>query len=337
MMLNTSVLFGEDFEYMEEAHIEIAQGKTNEVDEGYVPGAFDYKKYFVMPSFFNAHTHIGDSFAKEAALGLDVSKAVGRKGVKWKLYQNSSRSERISAMRETLEYLLSSGTTGFSEFREHGLDGIEELKTALGRSRMKSIILGRDVDESECDGLGLNLYQTEQIPKKRGKILALHAGEKEGEIEKAFEWKPDVIVHFTKAKTAEIKEAAKRNISIVVCPRSNSLLSVGFPKVKEMLKAKINVSIGTDNVMLNQPNMFREMEYLSKLSYLFRKPIKPEGVLRMATYNGARAFKINSGLVKKGMNADLIFIDKNALNLRHTRSMAAAVVHRCEPENVRKV
>lgn len=337
MILNTSTLVGEKFEYLEQAHLTIAEGKIIEVGEGYVSDGLDYKKYLVTPSFLNAHTHIGDSFAKEAVLGLAVEQAVGKKGLKWGLYQKSSRQERVNAMKDSLKYMLSSGTTKFADFREQGSVGMEELRMALSESKIKPVILGRDVDESECDGLGLNLYQTGQIPAKRKKILALHAGEKEGEAETALEYNPDVIIHFTKAGIKEIKKAARKKISIVICPRSNSMLNAGFPQVREMLDAGINVSLGTDNVMVNQPNMFREMEYLSKVSSLQGKPLKPMEVFRMATCNGAKTFKVNSGLTKKNMNADLMFVDKNAPNIKDNRNMLATIVHRCEPENVRKV
>ena len=317
--------------------MQIEQGKILDVGEGYLSGGIDCKKYLLMPSFFNAHTHVGDSFAKEAALGLDVSHAVGEKSFKWELYEQSSPNERITAMKDTLAYMLASGTTGFADFREQGLEGVKELKSALGKTEMKSVILGRDINESECDGFGLNLYQTNQIPNKRKKFLALHAGEKDGEIEKAFECKPDVLIHFTKASNGEIKQAAVKKISVVVCPRSNSLLGVGLPKVREMIDAGLNVSLGTDNVMLNQPDMLREMEYLSKTSYLTGEPLTPTEVFRMATYNSASAFQINSGLLKEGMNADLLFVSKNAPNLKGSRNMLASVVHRCEPENIRKI
>jgi len=337
MMYNASILQGNEFEFIEEAHFQIEEGVITDVGEGYLPGGVDYRQYLAMPSFFNAHTHLGDSFAKEALLGLNVTQAVGKKGLKWKLYESSTRSERMIAMKDSLKFMLASGTTGFADFREFGMEGINELKDCLTASNMTSIILGRDVDENECDGFGLNLYQKNQIPKNRKKILALHAGEKEGELEKALELRPDILVHFTKAGKRAIKQAVKNKISVVVCPRSNSLLQAGFPKVREMLDSRIKVSLGSDNVMLNQPNMLREMEYLFKVSHLVGKPLTPAEVLRTATYNGFKTFNINSGLLKKGMSASLLFLDKNAPNLRHSKDIRASIVGRCEMENIRKV
>lgn len=57
----------------------------------------------------------------------------------------------------------------------------------------------------------------------------------------------------------------------------------------------------------------------------------------MATSGGAKAYNLNSGVIEKGKNADLAFIDKNAPNIKCNRNLIATLVHRCEPENVRKV
>lgn len=337
MIVNTSILLGEDFKHVEKAHLTLDGSEIGEAGRGYVPSGLDLRNYLAVPSFFNAHTHLGDSFAKDATVGLNARQAVGRRGLKWTLYESSTRTERIKAMRESLVYMLSSGTTGFSDFREYGLKGIRELREALTGLPMKSVILGRDVDERECDGLGLNLHQAGQIPPRRSRMLALHAGEQEGEVEKALKYSPDVIVHFTRARRVDIKKTARQGVSVVTCPRSNSLLKAGFPPVRELLDSKINVSLGTDNVMVSQPDMFREMEYAFTVSRLKGSSLAPVEVLRMATRNGARAFNMNSGLIEEGMNADILFLDKRSAGLRYSRNTHASIVHRCGPVDVCKV
>ncbi len=55
-------------------------------------------------------------------------------------------------------------------------------------------------------------------------------------------------------------------IPVVSCPRSNGSLGVGIPPIMDMIDRGINVCLGTDNVMLNSPNMFKEMEYALKVT-----------------------------------------------------------------------
>ena len=58
-------------------------------------------------------------------------------------------------------------------------------------------------------GWGLNTYQLDQVIdrcERKGRILAIHAGEAEGEIEPALESDPDVLIHCTKACDAELEK-----------------------------------------------------------------------------------------------------------------------------------
>lgn len=337
MIINASLLIGEHLDLIEQGYVVVKDSRIVEVGDGFRSDGINLSNFLVMPALINAHTHIGDSFAKEAVLGLDLKKAVGREGMKWRLYENSRREDIIRCMRDTIQYMLNSGTGAFADFREGGMDGVGMLRSAVEGIPINARILGRDVDITECDGLGINIYQVDQIPEDRkGRLIAIHAGEADGEIEVALRHNPDVIIHFTKAKDSEIQSVAERGVSVVLCPRSNAVLGVGIPPVKRILDSGIDPALGTDNVMINSPNLFREMEFLFRISYL-TDPIPPREILRMATVNGAKVLGINSGIIENGKNADLIFIDKNAPNLRDSRNIIAAIVHRCDPENVRRV
>jgi len=337
MIINSSFLISESFELLKEGHIVIDDNKIMEINEGYEVGGLDCRRYLVMPGLINAHTHVGDSFAKEAVLGMSVGEAVGRRGIKWRLYKEVDESGILNAMRNSLRFMLNAGVTGFVDFREGGLEGVNLLRRAMREFPIRSIILGRDMNICECDGLGLNVYQLDQIPKDRnGKIIAIHAGEKDKEVEIALENDPDVIIHFVHFTEDDLETAYKKEVSIVLCPRSNAALGVGLPRVRKILDSGITVVLGTDNVMINSPDMFREMEFLLKVSYL-NKGVSPVDVLKMATVNAAKIFGFNSGTIEKGRNADLIFIDLNAPNLNYNKNLIATIVNRCNPENVRKV
>lgn len=338
MKINASILLGEKFKFLEKGHIVIQKDKIKKVGRGFIKDAINFKDYLIMPSLINSHTHIGDSFAKEAVLGLNVEEAVGKKGKKWQLYKKASKREILEEMKNSAEFMLSVGITHFADFREHENNGVILLKKALENLPIKAFIFGRgkNLNLSLCDGLGLNVYNISQIQKDiDGKLIAIHAGERDNEIERALAC-ADVIIHFTKATKEQMKIAAEKKISIVICPRSNAALSVGIPPVREFLNFGLNVAIGTDNVMINSPNLWREMEFISKLSYL-SKPLKPVEILSMVTINAAKIFGLNSGFIANKKTANLIFLDKNSKNLHRCKDILAGIIHRCEPENVRKV
>jgi cytosine/adenosine deaminase-related metal-dependent hydrolase len=342
MLFNCQLLAGEKLEHIREAHIGLDGSMINFVGDGFVSGAEDLKDLLALPGLVNAHTHIGDSFAKDACVGLSVQQAVGREGMKWKLYDNANRSEVIAAMRDSAKEMLCSGITSYADYREGGHEGLRDLKEATNDLPIKTIALGRDLVGrlEDCDGLGLNLYQIGQIPKDRkdrkDKIISLHAGELPGEVEAALRVDPDNVVHYTNCTLEDIQAAAKRNISVILCPRSNACLRVGFPPVRKLLDEGVNVALGTDNVMINSPDMWAEMEYLYKASQLF-EGLTPLEVLKTACVNGGKAFKRNTGAIEKGKIGDIIFIDLLARNLNGTRDIHASLVGRCRKENVVKV
>jgi len=118
-------------------------------------------------------------------------------------------------------------------------------------------------------------------------------------------------------------------------------LGLRLPPVPEMLDAGINVCLGTDNVMLNQPDMFREMEFTLK-AYRMEKSaarsLDPMEILRMATINGARALGLaeETGSIEEGKSADLVTINLGR-SLRNTQDLPTAIVHRAGAEDISSV
>jgi cytosine/adenosine deaminase-related metal-dependent hydrolase len=148
--------------------------------------------------------------------------------------------------------------------------------------------------------------------------------------------KPDILVHMTHASGDEMSLAAGK-AGIVVCPRANGVLGAGLPRVAEMLKCGCLVAIGTDNVMLNSPDMFRELDYLWKASHAQGDFIEPRELVKMATANAAKILGLDSGWIAPGRAADLIFIDKRHADLYPVHDPYAAIVHRASKDAVRAV
>jgi len=149
---------------------------------------------------------------------------------------------------------------------------------------------------------------------------------------------PNFIVHLTNASDMDIQLVAKKKIGIVVCPRANGTLGVGIPKIAKMLRYGCCIAIGTDNIMINSPDMFRELDYIWKLTKTLEdKPVPPREILKMATVNGAKILGINSGAILTGRSADMIFIDKNNLDISPMHDPHTSIVHRANPNSILNV
>jgi len=91
-----------------------------------------------------------------------------------------------------------------------------------------------------------------------------------------------------------------------------------------MLDSGLIVGVGTDNVMLNSPDMFHEMEFISKLLRLDEREI-----LKMCTWNSARILKEDKiGLIEEGMRANLVVIRADTPNMSGVRNWLRGVVRR---------
>ena len=206
-----------------------------------------------------------------------------------------------------------------------------------------------------CDGLGIsgsneNSNSTIRQFSKTKKIRAIHCAEtkqsyliskqltKKTEPERCILLKPDFLVHMTYATKSDLKFVSKKIKGIVVCPRANASLAEGIPDVVQMLKAKCNVAIGTDNVMINSPDMFREMDFLWKVTMgIQKKRIDPKKILKMATVNAGKLLEKKIGCIKEGYLADGVFIKKDDLDLDPLQNPHASIVHRANENSIKAV
>ena len=136
------------------------------------------------------------------------------------------------------------------------------------------------------------------------------------EIMRALRLWPDFLVHMTQASSrTDLKLAAKKTRGIVVCPRANAVLAEGLPDIQAMNEAGCNIAIGTDNVMVNSPDMFREMDYLWKATMASsRKFMDPRHILKMATVNAGKILKRGIGSIESEKLADCVFIEKHSID-----------------------
>lgn len=177
------------------------------------------------------------------------------------------------------------------------------------------------------------------------KIIAIHAAESKStikfsklltgktEVERIINFlKPDILIHMTHADLQDLTLALHNNIGIVLCPRSNGILGNGIPNVVTMLKLGFKISIGTDNIMLNSPNLLQELDYLWKViksqSSKYSNSIDPKELLKMITVNPGEIFNLNSGSIEIGKCADLLFIDKYHIDLQPIHNIYSSIIHR---------
>ena len=114
---------------------------------------------------------------------------------------------------------------------------------------------------------------------------------------------------------------AKRHVTAVHCPVSNLKLASGCADVTAMIRAGMNVALGTDSSASNNNlDLFEEIKAASLMAKgrsLDPKALPAEAPLMMATVCGAKAQRREKecGMIKVGMDADLIMLDFTAPHL----------------------
>lgn len=340
-VLSGTIIHGDDFLPLE-GYLCIRDGIIKEIGTDPVDSEL---QGIICPRFVNAHTHIGDSAFKDPPF-LPLSELVGPGGLKHQLLVKTPRAVLVEAMRATLRDMIATGTFAFADFREGGLEGVEMLVEALEGLPLTARILGRPDEglldiHGSCWGLGISstrdhkietIWEVASKAKRCCKAVAIHAGEAgTDDISEALSLDPDFLVHMSRASREDLRMVAASGVPVVVSPRSNLVTGSGLPDVQEMVNLGITVGVGTDNVMLNSPNMFYEMELVSKaLLHDDRQ------VFKMCTLNGARIMGIDgkAGSISEGKEARLMVIDKLSDNMWGSSDLLASVVRRGRPSDI---
>jgi|Deesub1362A_J573_1020465.scaffolds.fasta_scaffold00192_36 cytosine/adenosine deaminase-related metal-dependent hydrolase len=261
-------------------------------------------KHLILPLLFNAHVHLGDSIFKDPPY-IPLKKLVSPPdGLKHRILSTSQEKAKIKAISRTLQYMLSAGTGYGVEFREEGLKGVDILLRAINAADLapKLIILSRpgDIEEGEklievSDGFGMSsvrdhsykfLEDLREIVRKNNGIFAIHAGELDDrDVDDALALEPDLLIHMLSATRRQLRMVEDLEIPICLCLRSNAAYGNLDTTNAEFFRNYKHIVLGTDNVMINSPNIFREMEFASK--HFFKND---KAVIR-GIFNGYRIFK----------------------------------------------
>lgn len=130
----------------------------------------------------------------------------------------------------------------------------------------------------------------------------------------------------------------EKGVSCVHNPYSNLKLGSGVAPIPDLLKAGVNVALGTDGVSShNSVDLFADMKLAAVLHNGVRRDpmaITARQALEMATAGGAQALGRNTGRIEAGRAADLILVDFNAPNLIPCHDEAENLVFSAHGSNV---
>jgi cytosine/adenosine deaminase-related metal-dependent hydrolase len=116
------------------------------------------------------------------------------------------------------------------------------------------------------------------------------------------------VVHCVHVTPSDAEILRQREVTAVLCPRSNDRLAVGRAPVHLLKKAGIPLALGTDSLASNDSlSLWDEMRFLRRQ---FPEVFTPEELLELATMGSARALHLQQeiGSLEPGKLADFLVV-----------------------------
>jgi 5-methylthioadenosine/S-adenosylhomocysteine deaminase len=140
-----------------------------------------------------------------------------------------------------------------------------------------------------------------------------------------------VAVHCVNLDGRAVEIFAEDGVGVSHNPVSNMYVGNGIAPIRQLLDAGVRVTLGTDGAAVNNNDMLESMKVGALLLRVVTKDagaITPEGALRMATIEGARALGLGHvvGSIESGKRADVVMVDlRNARSSPHHDPLGAFV------------
>lgn len=190
-----------------------------------------------------------------------------------------------------------------------------------------------------------------EATKAVGKLRAIHCLENVGYRELSLErtgrgdliraielYDPHLVIHLTVANDAEIALLAEHDVLCVLNPRANANLGLPLPPIAKLIEAGVKCLLGTDNGLLNSPNMLAELDFTYKVAKAqFGDALRPdpEAILAMATSNLRHLKGFEShGRIEEGAPAEAFVVNWDQGHLRASHHLLASLITRVTPADV---
>jgi cytosine/adenosine deaminase-related metal-dependent hydrolase len=120
-----------------------------------------------------------------------------------------------------------------------------------------------------------------------------------------------LLIHGIGFSDEDIRKAARAGVSFSWCAASNMFMFNVTCKIKKLLDAGVNVTIGTDSTATGSYNFLEEIHYDRDLyRRLYGEELPARRIFEMVTVNAAKAFRMSEdiGALEEGKLADILVL-----------------------------
>lgn len=270
------------------------QNSSNEIDDS-------LEDLIVFPSFVNAHDHL---------LGSYFPRVGDRKPyLHWKEWDEDLKSSDLYAERGKNENIdlyyigayrnLLSGVLAVSDHIPHVVN--EPFIDRMPIRILREYSLAHEVSNFDLNwGEGVEVEYKKAVENDEPFITHIEEGFDEESV-RGIEYllnmsaldEHTVLIHGIALSDADISAIAEKKAHLVWCPTSNFYMFERTMRIKEVLEAGINVSLGTDSPMSGSENILEEIRFAKKIYYeMYQEELPNSLILKMVTCNPAKALRM---------------------------------------------
>jgi len=279
------------------------------------------EKSFVYPSLINTHDHLQGNYRPP------VGPKKGQFYLTWLPWDNDLKAsdtfkERSNLSREDLYALsgykcLFSGVTTVNDHFPHQLNS--QILPTLPVRAFQEYCLAHESSSYDLKwGDGIEIEHNLAVKNNWPFITHLSEGfDKEAmqSLENLAKIKVldknCLFIHCIGFSDEDIKKTAKAGASVSWCGFSNMFMFNVTAKVRKMIEAGVNVTIGTDSSATGSANLLAELKFDRELyRKLYGEDLPAKKIFEMVTSNAAKAFLMQDriGSLEEGMLGDILVL-----------------------------
>ncbi|MCL2809191.1 MAG: amidohydrolase family protein [Treponema sp.] len=277
------------------------------------------KKSFVYPSLINTHDHLQGNYRPP------VGPKKGKFYLTWLPWDQDFKAsktyeERSKLSREDLYALsgykcLFSGVTTVNDHFPHNLNS--QIIPTLPIRAIQEYCIAHECSTYDLKwGDGIEAEHKKAVENNWPFITHLSEGfddEAMNGVEMLEKLnildKHCLLVHCIAFSDEDIQKVAKAGASVSWCGFSNMFMFNVTAKIKKMIDAGVNITIGTDSSATGSANLLAELKYDRELyRKLYGEDLPAEKIFEMVTINSAKAFLMENrvGSLDEGKLADIL-------------------------------
>jgi len=278
-------------------------------------------KSYIYPSLINTHDHLQGNYRPP------VGPKPGNYYLTWQPWDNDLKAsnmfkERSQLTREELYALsgykcLFSGVTTVNDHFPHKFNS--QILPTLPIRAIQEYCIDHECTSYDLKwGDGIEIEHERAVQNKWPFITHLSEGfdeESMHSIEKLENLKildnHCLFIHCIGFSDEDIKKTAKAEASVSWCAFSNMSMFNVTAKVRKMIKAGVNVTIGTDSSASGSANLLAELKYDRELyRSMYGEDLPAKKIFEMITYNASKAFWMEDriGTLDEGKLGDILVL-----------------------------